>query len=401
MTETPTLSSPRYHDLDAVRAFALILGIAFHGAMSFMTPRIWIIDDTAHSTGLNVVFYLLHMFRMTAFFVLAGFFARMLLQKRGAGGFIKNRLVRIAVPLVVFWPFMLAAIITALVIGNPPVPGAPPAPPPPLTAATFPLTHLWFLYVLLFLYAGALVLAGVTKLLGIGGVLGDLLDKVMSGLIRANLMTLLLALPLAVLFYLSHGWAMWFGIPTPDTGVVPNIYAAAGFTTAFVFGWWLHRQPELLDVMARKAWLYILSAFAGVWACLYIAGPTPILATATGAEHPIYAVLYPLTTWTIVFALIGAARRYLKAENPVIRYLADGSYWIYIIHLPVLLGLEIAVKGLAWPAEAKYAAVVLGTFVVALLSYALLVRYSFIGAILNGKRPRKPKADPRAQEELA
>ena len=36
-------------------------------------------------------FYVLHIFRMTVFFVLAGFFARMLLERRGVGGFIANR----------------------------------------------------------------------------------------------------------------------------------------------------------------------------------------------------------------------------------------------------------------------------------------------------------------------
>lgn len=397
-----TTSSPtRWHDLDAVRAFALILGIAFHGAMSFMTPRIWIIDDLQHAAGLNIVFYVLHMFRMTTFFVLAGFFARMLLQKRGVGGFVRNRLVRIAVPLAVFWPLALTAIIAALVIANPLAPGVKAPPPPAMTAASFPLTHLWFLYVLLIFYAVALLVKVLTDLLSVGGVLGKALDAIVALLVRTDLITALLILPAAAVLYASPKWALWFGIPTPDTGLLPNLAAMAAYGTAFMFGWWLHRAPELIDRIARRWWVHALSAVLATSLCLNMAGPTPVIAPVAGHDHPIYILIYLLGGWSWCFALIGAARTFLHAENPIIRYISDASYWIYIVHLPILLGLQLAVRSLNWPAEAKYALVITATFALALLSYTLLVRYSFIGAILNGRRTLRPRTRSAAQEDFA
>ena len=97
--------APRWHDLDAVRAFALLSGVALHGVMSFMSPRVWIVGDSHTSTGADVLFYVIHIFRMTLFFVLAGFFARAMMQKKGVAGFVGNRLKRIAVPLVVSGPW--------------------------------------------------------------------------------------------------------------------------------------------------------------------------------------------------------------------------------------------------------------------------------------------------------
>eukprot|EP01042_Synura_sphagnicola_P015164 gene15164-19179_t len=122
-------NSERFHDLDAVRGLALLLGVALHASMSFIEPQMWVIKDVSSDVGLGVLFYVIHMFRMTTFFVMAGFFAHMLMDKRGLGGFIKNRLVRVGVPLVAFWPIVLAAIITVVVIAYKPVSGAPPAPP--------------------------------------------------------------------------------------------------------------------------------------------------------------------------------------------------------------------------------------------------------------------------------
>lgn len=387
--------SERFHDLDAVRAFALLLGIVLHGVMSFMEPRVWVVADHSTGAGFDLTFYVIHMFRMTTFFVLAGFFARMMMQKKGLANFIGNRLKRVAVPLVAFWPIVLAAIIAVAVMANMPAPGtaAAAAPPPPApTLATFPWTHLWFLYVLLLLYAGAVVVKVVTDILHVGGALGGLLDKAVGLLTKSDLITAVLAVPTFLAFYFSPQWMMWMGVLSPDTGFVPNTPAIAEFTTAFVFGWWLHRRADLLDHLKNRWFVYAITAVAGTWWCLQIVNVRPDLVPVAGHDHPLYAALYPLTGWSWAFALIGAARAFLRRENPAIRYLADASYWIYIVHIPLVMGLQYAVMNLDWPAEPKVAVVLVGTMAVALVTYRLFVRYSFIGTILNGRRKKVKKA---------
>ena len=39
---------------------------------------------------------------------------------------------------------------------------------------------------------------------------------------------------------------------------------------------------------------------------------------------------------------IGFAVRHLAGHSPARRYLADASYWIYIVHLPIVLALQAA-----------------------------------------------------------
>ena len=97
-------SHDRLHALDAVRAFALLLGVVFHAGFSFipgMIPGLWAIVDNSPSTTLSTGLFAAHIFRMSLFFFVAGFFARLLYMRGGARGFWANRAKRILGPLVV------------------------------------------------------------------------------------------------------------------------------------------------------------------------------------------------------------------------------------------------------------------------------------------------------------
>ena len=77
----------RLHALDAVRGFALLLGVAFHAALSFMPgwpPGIWAMNDVRPSQFLSDAAFVTHIFRMSLFFFIAGYFARLMYHKVGA-----------------------------------------------------------------------------------------------------------------------------------------------------------------------------------------------------------------------------------------------------------------------------------------------------------------------------
>lgn len=387
----------RLHALDAVRGGALLLGVLFHACLPHLLgPQLWIVRDTP-SEALTVTFFVLHIFRMTVFFLLAGFFARMLLERRGVGGFVRNRLVRIAGPLAMFWPLVFAAIVAVLIwvslrTYGPAAADAEP-PPSPLTVEAWPLTHLWFLYVLLFFYAGALALRGLAVLADRGGMLrARILDPVVR-VLAGPAAPLFLGASVCAALYFAPGWMMWFGIPTPDTGLIPNPTALICYGVAFGFGWLVSRQPALLQGWAKQ-WLANLGlGIACTIGCLTMVGLAPVITPAEPeGEKLIYAALYALAVWGWTLGLIGAAVRFTNRENAGVRYLADASYWIYIVHLPLLLVLQAAIQPLGWPWFAAYPTVIAIAFALMLASYELLVRYSFIGTILNGRRRRPAKA---------
>ncbi|MEM7754763.1 MAG: acyltransferase family protein [Planctomycetota bacterium] len=105
-TQIPSHSSPsgatvapRRHDLDALRAFAMLLGIALHAALAF-APIPWLAMNKETSPAIGTFIEVLHGFRLPLFFLLSGFFSAMLLQRRGATGFLGHRWKRIGLPLL-------------------------------------------------------------------------------------------------------------------------------------------------------------------------------------------------------------------------------------------------------------------------------------------------------------
>ena len=98
----PPGNTGRLDYLDAVRAFALLLGIVFHASLSFLPVYIgWAVMDV--STGVAVPFFMTisHSFRMGLFFLVAGYFSHMTYHRRGAGAFGKSRLLRLGIPFVI------------------------------------------------------------------------------------------------------------------------------------------------------------------------------------------------------------------------------------------------------------------------------------------------------------
>ncbi len=122
----------------------------------------WPIVDDSQSTALAVLYFIVHIFRMSLFFLIAGFFARMLLARLGAWGFVKHRLRRVGLPLLaamlLVMPLTIVPMILAVKLHGGAASGAAALLRP---RGGIPWGHLWFLYLLLLLYALGLALRAV------------------------------------------------------------------------------------------------------------------------------------------------------------------------------------------------------------------------------------------------
>lgn len=398
---TPAAAGERLHSLDALRATALLLGVVLHAAMSFIPSPVlplWIVADNQPTPVMAIAFFAIHLFRMATFFLIAGYFAQLLLERRGAWGFAKNRLVRIAGPLSVFWTPVFAGIIACVLWavwlqnGHSFPPGPP---PPPITVDNFPLTHLWFLWMLLILYAGLLLGRFLLGAFDRKGRLAAGADKA-TGLLATPLGLPLVAAPLTLGLYLKPDWFMWFGVPTPDKGLVPNPQALIAFGIAFLLGVLIRRNSDVLLAAIRRAWaVWTLLALVLGTVCLLLAGgPVPNLLVPP-VQSLLNAAIYALAVYAAAFAGLALALRFLSGHRPAFRYLADASYWIYLVHLPIVMALQVLVHDLAWPWPVKVAFIVLATAAITLATYELLIRHSFMGRFLNGRKvPWRRRPDP-------
>jgi len=401
MTHSETRPSERLHGLDALRGGALLLGVVLHASLSFFPQQIWIVADDSRSIGAAWLFFAIHLFRMTAFFLIAGLFAHMMLSRKGWWGFARDRAVRITGPFLAFWFPVMAGIVTALVwnahANGLVVPGAPPPPPPTYDWTNVPLTHLWFLYVLSLFCVATLILRAPFAALDRNGGWGRVVDRVTGALI-GWWTPILLAAPLALALWLDPKWIAFFAVPTPDAGLVPNTAALVGFGSAFGLGFLLDRRRELLDRVAAWSPIFLIVAVAsGVAAYELAGGPKLAPMVEPTTTKAIAAAVAALAVYSSAFAAVGLSLRFLSGHSPVRRYLADASYWVYILHLPLVMLAQVWVQDWAAPWWLKLAGVSLGVFAVCLGSYELIVRHGFMGKWLNGRRiPWRRPAEPVA-----
>jgi peptidoglycan/LPS O-acetylase OafA/YrhL len=94
--------STRRHDLDALRGFAMLLGIVLHGAMSFIpgVGVIWGVQDSQSNGLYGTLLASIHGWRMPLFFLVSGLFTAMLWKKRGLRALLAHRFKRIFLPMI-------------------------------------------------------------------------------------------------------------------------------------------------------------------------------------------------------------------------------------------------------------------------------------------------------------
>lgn len=390
-------NTERIHSLDAARGLALSLGIVLHATLSFffVVPA----RDSSPSTTLAVTFFVIHIFRMSVFYLIAGFFAHLVFHQRGLRAFIKDRARRIVVPMIASWP-ILAPITIGLVIWglSRTFPNGSESDLP--APEGLPLTHLWFLYYLCLFYVLALGLRAAWVALDRSGAVQRAVDRAIRVGFSSYLAPLVLAVPTVAVLFTDPAWPVWFGIKTPDNGLLPQLPAMVAYGSAFVFGWLLHRQSELLATLERQWRVHLALAVALTTACLAWLGPTPNLLdpfTIPGGTPMrfAYTLGYALAVWCWTFGLLGAAVRFFSRQSPKLRYLADASYWFYLVHLPIVFALQVLLMDVPLPWMVKFPLILAITFGLLLASYHYLVRSTFLGKILNGRRyPRHRHSSP-------
>ncbi len=363
----------RLHGLDATRAFALLLGIVLHSVMPFV-PGIgaqWLIADSQNSLWALVALYLIHLFRMTLFMVLAGYFGRMVVHRRGARAYLKDRTRRILLPAIAFWPLAVMPLGFLAYAGArwrglevPPREGS--------LLEAFTPGQLWFLVLLFYLVVLTLAGRGVAiRVLGSeragdwAGRIGGWLGSWWGMLLPAVCMGVALAM---------QGGDPSAGIVAPGT-VVPEVASTLAYLAAFLTGWFLHASPGSLEAIGGRWRLHLGLGLGLATAGFLLTGhPAPQL--------PCVA----LASWLLTSALLGCGMRCFGAENPAIRYLADASYWMYLMHLPLVVAIEIPLADLGWPILLKLVINWVLTTALLLVSYHWLVRRTWLGAWLNGRR---------------
>ncbi len=366
----------RLHHLDALRALTMVLILPAHALALLGLRSGW--NDVE-----SAAFWTIHAFRLPLFFLVAGFFAALVLETRGLRGLLRNRAVRIGVPLVLGVIFVVPLLSVCLRAAS-----AEPykhfATPLEALTAVQP-SYLWFLWYLAILYAAALA----ARRLIAGRAAGASLARLGGSLLDSRAAPLLLAVPAAALLYRQPAW-MAGSAHTETFLPAPDLLAYYG--VFFASGWLLYAAPGLRAAIESRPGTYgLLAALALPPAlALYLLQSDPSIGPSRWF-HLLALLLLSVSTWAICFALLGLSRRHLARERPRLRYWADASYWIYLSHFLPMAALAALLLGVAMPDALRLGLLVAVTLAVIYPAYGTLVRHTAIGRVLHGPRPRGPR----------
>ena len=411
MTAPQIPAAQRYHGLDGLRGFAMLLGIVLHATLPYFSrlagfEAAWPADDD-QSVLLFLVFDFIHIWRMPVFFLLAGFFANLVLDRRPDSTFAMDRLRRIALPLLIFGP-VIAVIVPPIWIygwfGVISLDAFQDAlmERPSLESSGDLVAHLWFLYYLLLMYAALMALrflgriwnARTTVRLSLGRYLGNA---------SYTPFPILLAVGAVILLVLRGGdeskpiWPL----------NVPDVLYAMLF---FFYGYGLYARRHLIDRLRGADMMAVQWSIAIVVFFVHVVliGVIDDMSKKGGDAETVEllkligGVLYGVLVALFSVGLVGLFELVLRSPRPWVRWLADSSYWIYIIHLPVVTFLTFYLAhmdrrgwlkdltGFSWNAELKFLAACVVTGAIGIATYRYLVRYTPLGTLLNGKRTATP-----------
>ena len=282
--------------------------------------------------------------------------------------------------------------------------------------------HLWFLWFLLWLAAGFAVLAWAAGLrerrrLGPPAAPRPWPRWVMWSMI-----------PLTLLPQLAMGGGGAYPVFGPDTsdGLIPFPHVLLYYACFFAFGALMYGRPGagggLVSDRMGRFWRLTLPAsvlialpaglaFTGILDFALIPRGQVLIALPAGLAftfdpRPFYwpaaSVLQVLYAWGMCLGLIGLFRALLGRERRGVRYLSDSSYWLYLAHLPLMVAAQVLVRDWPLPSGVKFLGMTVGVTLVLLACYRLFIRYTPIGALLNGKktRPTRPAPNPDARSRV-
>ncbi|MCB9654914.1 MAG: acyltransferase [Deltaproteobacteria bacterium] len=368
--------SPRFEDLDALRAMAMILGIFFHAGLSFVAKDIgWAATDVERSSLVDPLIWTSHGFRMHLFFLLAGFFARMIRERRGSWGFVRDRWRRIGRVFVVGSVTLSPAVMLAWVAGRPsPSQGAD-----SLASAfihAWVPAHLWFLAYLLWMYAIVLFARLGARawryfrgrhgaFAGDRGSTEDVIDRLFAWMTTTSIGTLILVAATAMLAMATATTSSVTQSPGvfegPERSFLPLPQPFLIYGLFFLAGWILHRRPELRCIWSRRARMHLV--VAGTLAVVSVV----VFGDGVGSpwiSSPWADVLRAAFAWTMTLGLTGAfSARFKRALWG--RPWAERAYLFYLLHLPIVLFLQRLLEHSRWPGGGvvKYLVIAGGTLV--------------------------------------
>ena len=358
----------RFHNLDFLRAFAMMMGLVIHAPILFTMPdvaRDFQIENipALESWGWLVMGFISN-WRMPLFFLLSGFFAVLVIEKKGNPYFIKDRIIRIGITCLLFSAFY------DILDGS----------------VDFTTAHLWFLYELLIfvLFFSLLYKLQVFK---------NLVYQTCSPKIFSIICLWLMAtVPLAHI--LNNSFNPYALMPS-ETFFSLKPGNLVYYFSYFLLGVLLYSNQKIFSKLSENKTiillgiLSVLAYFAQLYAGNLLYSEVEDFRKIIGMKFDTLDLLLNAFTrgantilWCLFF--IGLASKFIQSGSATLRWFVELSYPIYIVHVIPLPIISAGLYEAGLSQISNFLLTIVIGFIVCIFLYYIFIKFTPVNWLLNG-----------------
>ncbi len=385
--KSKSISSPRRYDLDWLRVFAILTVFVYHSTRFFNLGD-WHVKNPVLYRSLDIMQGFAESWMMPLIFFISGASIYLAMSKGGAGKYIKDKLLRLGVPLLVgiFTHASLQVYLEKLTHGT-------------FSGSYFEFLphyfdgiyldigsqgnlavagmHLWYLLVLL-VYA----LAFYPLFRWLRGRGTTVLEKIGDFLSLPGVIYLL-SIPTFLFLELTENM--------PGGDISPGGWPLLAYIPFLLGGFVIISHPRLQARLLQMRWvsLAIGLVFSGIY--FYLRTPMQYAGLYDDLNGPLFCFM----SWSLLLAALGIADRYLNFTNSSLRYANEAVLPFYILHQTVLLGIGYFVVQWQIPSFARWLIIASTSFAAIMLIYEFLIRRNHVLRFLFGMKvyPKKVPAE--------
>jgi len=374
------LKNERLYYLDWLRVFAVLLLIPYHTGAIFANFDFHIKNNVT-STGITIIEGFIDNWHMPLFFFLAGASTWFALNKRPTLAYIKERFLRLIVPLI----FGVIIIV------------------PPQTfyeriqksgfsgnyfdfyshlfngiypKGNFQWCHLWFLFYLFVISLSALPLILSWK----SGRGASVIESFCTWLAKGRRI-FLLCMPLAII-------QMTLKVAYPGPQDIVSDWARILFMLViFLYGVVFYMFPWFRESLERNLSVAIATGavISASMAIMYLLGCRIVF--GYNIPNLLQLGINSLATLCWLIVLLGLAQRILNFSNRFLEYASEGVLPIYIIHQTIIIILGFYIVNTDFSLIVKYILINVFSFVLIMAVYDTTIRRFNVLRVLFGMRP--------------
>jgi surface polysaccharide O-acyltransferase-like enzyme len=384
--ETNAAPAARKTELDALRVIT-VLGVFFYHSLRFFNVGDWHVKNAARLGSIDMFLKFFEIWGMPLLFVISGAGAFYSLRRRTAAAFLKDKVLRLLVPLAVSIPTHIAWQVYLERRTHGAFAGSFARFYPRYFDGFYSLggnfawsgLHLWYLEMLFLLL---LILLPLLAWLRRGG--GRSLMPWLASRFDFPGGPLVLAVPIALAMALPDPQFFW-------SARIFGGWSLLGFVVFLLNGFFLVSDERLYG-RARRVFGATLAGAISLTVVLVVwfgHNGEPVFGSPS---YRWFLAAFGLNAWLWVLAWLGFGARRLSRPRAILLPLNEAVLPFYILHQTVLLTIGAAIVPLAWPIGLKWAAIAVPSFAVCAALYMGLIRGNGPLRLLFGMPPRPAAA---------